>query len=440
MGKLKNHALLFSLIAAIVVIGVMSGSIYAKKDQGTFDIKDLLGTREAIADIVISGDLKDGYHRTGFRIEQGQVKTSTVLLEQPIFSAPRRYNPGSNKWMDGFEYYISNGGLLYEIVANDKRGNVPIPIGTATVSPHVNYTNKDPQDTSVSYTNYLEYGLAKIGEKVYFTLPTTRGHTGENGIYELKFSDNWGYRGITGDSGLEARTVTTFSLDKNKPGLGTSIEILGLEAVGSSLALIAVEDNQLVVRSYDSDSGNQLGELIIPHFFLAGRPKADLSENSGGETYYEIYEAISDNDQNMLHLSFNRSSSLAAEAGTNNKTMISIDFANGMKLNEMIKESFTEGEEDNYSGVLAMSYRNGKFYVVKTMKSRLEEGNQPIFDIALPRRFMIYVYQASKVIYKGELITDLNDDNIRAINVSPQDRGFGYNQSDYRFFDSLHIE
>lgn len=440
MKKLKNHAVLVALIAAIAVIGIMSGSINAKKDQGTFYLKDLQGSRQAIEDAVIGGELKDGSHRTSFRIEKGQVKTSTVLFEQTQQQTPKRFIPGNAKIMNGIEYDISNTGPLFEIVARDRRNTIPIPIGTATVNPPVHYNRADQKDNSVTYTNALEYGLAKIGDNVYFTLPTTTHYIGENGIYELKFSDNWGYRGITGDTGLKPRTVATFSLDKNKDNPNSSIEILGLEAVGSSLALIAVEDNQLITRAYDSISGKQLGETIVPHFYLAGRDRASSFNNPSGDTYYENYEAFSDHDQNTLNLSFSRSSSAEDAVANNNKTMFSFHLSSEMKLNETIKESFADGEEDNFSGMLAMSYRNDKLYVVKTMRSKPKDESQLQYDIVLPKRFMIYVYQASTLLYKGELMTDLNDDNIRAMNLSPLPGGFGYSQSEYRYYDNLKIE
>lgn len=111
-----------------------------------------------------------------------------------------------------------------------------------------------------------------------------------------------------------------------------------------------------------------------------------------------------------------------------------------MKLNETIKESFADGEEDNFSGMLAMSYRNDKLYVVKTMRSKPKDESQLQYDIVLPKRFMIYVYQASRLLYKGELMTDLNDDNMRAMNLPPLPGGFGYSQSEYRYYDNLTIE
>lgn len=205
MGKLKKHSVLIALTAAIIIIVVMSTSIYAKKDQGTFYVRDLQGSREAIEDAVISGELRDGYHQTSFRIESGLVKTNTELFDQPMYAAPNQPLTWGAKLINGVEYYISNGGPVFEVVASKRVRSAWIPAGTATVNLPVNYQksslNENDNDNSFTYTNHLEYGLANIGEKVYFTLPTTTDYTGNNGIYELKFSDNWGYRAITGDSG-----------------------------------------------------------------------------------------------------------------------------------------------------------------------------------------------------------------------------------------------
>lgn len=442
LSKLKKHSVLFALFAAIIVITAMGATVYAKKDLGMFYLKDLQGSRDAIEDAVISGDLSDGYHRTTFRIEKGQVKTQTILFEQPQRKIWNRYIPGRAKIMNGLEYEIMNGGPNFEVIARKRLEYNQIPIGKATVNPHVKYIRSDQNDNgnTRTYTNALEYGLAKIGEKVYFTLPTTRDYTGENGIYELKFSDSREYRGITGDSEQDARTVATISLDKNKADSHSSIEVLGLEAVGNNLALILVVDNELIIRSYDSESGKQLGEVIVPSFFLAGRSVVDSSINLNGESHNENYEAFSDHDQDILNLSFSRYSAQLADTGSINRTIISIDFSHGLQIIETIEASFTDGEEDYYNGLTFISHRNGKLYVVKTLTTKEEESSQFQYDIVRPKRFMVYVYEASTMIYKGELITDINDDNIRAINLPPQYGGFGYDESEYRNFNNLRIK
>lgn len=51
---------------------------------------------------------------------------------------------------------------------------------------------------------------------------------------------------------------------------------------------------------------------------------------------------------------------------------------------------------------------------------------------------MLYAYEGGVQKYKGELVTDRNDDMIRAINLPPQ--GFSYNHDLLRQFSGLQID
>jgi hypothetical protein len=104
-----------------------------------------------------------------------------------------------------------------------------------------------------------------------------------------------------------------------------------------------------------------------------------------------------------------------------------------------VKTSFEDGEED-FSGISHMSYRDGKLYVIKTFREPETAESRYTYDIVRPKHFYIYVYEYSKLIYKGELVTELNEDNIRTINLSPSNSGFGYGQMEYRYFTNVAVE
>jgi hypothetical protein len=432
---LKKHAAISLLVATIVIIIALAVNTYGMKDNGILNMKDLFGSREAISDVTISGELRDGYHRTVFRMEAGHISSNTEIFKQPLWADNYRFVPGGPKRMGGLQYNVNNQISSYEITS--RTDNYHIPIGTAIVTLPISYRNPAQQGDGVTYTNSPEYGLAKIGDKVYFTVPVSTYFTGTIGIYELKFSE-WGFRSLF-DSAANAayapRKIVDISLDANNSDGKSGIEILGLEAVGNQLVLLSVQNNKLLIRSYDSDNGELLGEAAIADFYLSGRPGDNRPADS--EVHKESYEAYSDPENNLLNISFKRSS---FTQNLMNVTMLSIDFSEVVKVVHTVKTSFDDGEEDTFSGISHMSYRKGKLYVIKTFREPESAESRIVYEITRSKHFYIYVYEHSKLVYKGELVTELNEDNIRAINLSPLHGGFGYDQMDYRYFTNVAIE
>jgi hypothetical protein len=428
MANWKKHAAFPTLAAAIAFIIVIALNIYAKRDNGTFIMKDLIGKRDAIGDVTISGELRDGYHRTLFRLLGGKLNTSTEVFEQPKLAESYRYIPGGAKRMDDREYNVT-GVSSFDITSRkrSKAGGYFIPDGTALVTPPINYGWN--HDNSVTYANPLEYGLAKAGGKVFFTVPVYVDSTGTSGIYELRFFD-WGFASVVDREAYAPRKIADISLEANESGKPPGIEVLGMEAVGSKLALLSVEQNELRIRSYDSVSGKLLGEAVVPDFYLPARPGTTQPEHS--DTYYENYEAYSDSEHDMLNLSFRGSSG--------QQLILSVGFANGVKIVNTLKTAFNDGEVDPVRSLSYISYRNDKLYVVKTLRKPRADANVPSFDLSLPLHFYIYVYGQSKLVYKAELATDLNDDSIKPIVQAATRGGFNYDQKDFRYFTNVAVE
>jgi hypothetical protein len=430
MASWKKHAAFPALAAAIILLLAIALNMYAKRDDGLFVMKDLIGSRDAIGDVAISGELRDGYHRTLFRLQEGQLNTSTEVFEQQRLAESYRYIPGGVKRMDDREYSVY-GISTFDITSRkqSKDGGYYIPDGTALVAPPISYGRN--ADNSITYANPLEYGLAKAGGKVFFTVPVFADSTGTSGIYELRFSE-WGFPlSLVDREAYAARKIADISLEANASGKPPGIEVLGLEAVGSKLVLLSTEHNELRIRSYESDSGKLLGEAVVPDFYLPARPGTAPSEHAG--TYYENYEAYSDSEHDMLNLSFRGSSA-------QQRLMLSIDFSDGVKVVNTVKTAFTDGEEDSIRSLSYMSYRNGKLYVVKMLREPRADANDPAYDLALPLHFYIYVYEKSKLVYKGELATDMNEDNIQSISQAATRGGYNYDQKDFRYFTNVAVE
>lgn len=428
MTHLRKHAAIPVLVAALALIIAMAFHFYRMKDDSTFALKDLSGNREAIRDVVIRGQLSDGYHRTSWRLEQGRPDTSTELFTQPIWPDIFRYIPGGNKRIGDTEFRVS-GNYEFNIMSYKRPPgeNYLMPVGTAFVTPSIRY-GQSSNGNAVTYANPLEYGIARIGEKVYFTVPVTYDSTGSSGIYELNFFD-WGFSLVVDKKDYPARKVVDVPLEVNASGQSPGIDVLGLEAVGDKLVLISVENHTLKLRSYDGTSGATLGESTVPNFYLPGR----TGTPSGADTYQESYEAFVDEEQHALNLSFKGSS-------VDQRYFLSFDLSEGVKLSDTLEASFADGEEDVYQGINEASYRNGKFYIVRTFREARKVDNEPYYDVVLPRHCYLYVFEGSELAYKGELATDMNDDSAEALNQLPQTSGFMYDQMDYRYFSNITIE
>lgn len=431
MNLIKKHGAIPAIVAALAIIVVLTVNTYSKKADITFSIEDIVGSRASIATLAVSGELRDGYHRTGFRIEGGEVSTSTELFEQPQWAIPRRFNPGAPKSIEGLEYEV-HGTYSLEVVSRDWVNSVQFPIGMARIPSAAAYPISGSRDGSAAFANVLEYGLAGYGGKVYFTMPVTRDYSGRTGIYELNFYP-WGI-GPGADS-YAARRVAEINLDAGAgESRGAGIDVLGLESVGDRLAVVMVEGNRLRIRGYDSVSGQLLGEASVPDFYLAGQPAE--SANNAAVTHSANYEAFSDPVRSMLSLGFRQSGS---RPGQLRETVISVDFTDGVRIANEVGITFDDGDEDSFSGVSYASYQDGRLYVVKTFREHAADSPMAsrMYD---PKRFWIYVYERSELIYKGELKTDLNDDNFRAIPLAAMNSGLPYNQMEYRYFDNVKIE
>lgn len=429
MAGWKKHTALPVLAAAIALVVAFALNVYAKRDDGTFILRDLAGSRDAIGQVAISGELSDGYHRTVFRLQEGRLNTSTELFEQPRLADWYRYSAGGAKRIGDKEYSIMDNSNTFNITSRKRadNGSFFIPDGNALVTPSISLNRKN---NAATYANPLEYGLAKVGDKVYFTPPVTVGTTGASGIYELRFFE-WGLGSVIDRDAYAARKIADISLEANAEGNAPGIEILGLETVGSKLALLSVERNELRIRSYDSESGKWLGETAVPDFYLPGRPGTDSSMQAA--SYSESYEAHSDSGHDTLNLSFRGSSA--------QRLMLSIDFTDGVKVVHTVKTAFADGEEDSIRSLSFLNYRNGKLYVVKTLREPRTDPNDPALDLALPLHFYIYVFEQSKLVYKGELETDMNEDSFQSINrMAASGRSFGYDQKDFRHFSNISVE
>ncbi|MGO4107024.1 hypothetical protein [Paenibacillus sp. YAF4_2] len=376
--KLSRHLAIPVGFAALLLIGVFALLNHTHKNSGTLYIKDHLGERSAVAPIILSGEISDQYASTSFELLNGQLNKHTEVSDPPVLPDHYKYVQGLKKRMDGLDYEV-RGEYTFYVTSDD-----PNIQGSGRKSSLIN--TRIVFQSNNNYTNALESGLAKIGDHVYFTVPTTADSTGTNGIYELSFEED----GTT-------RTVVEYSLDQNKDG--RSIEVWGLEAVGDKLALILMENGHPVVRGYDPNSGQQLGNIVLD--------QTDV-QYSG---QYEVF----DNDQ-ILNLVFQNRSVTDYDIRAH-KAVWSIDFNSGMQLIDKTNVDYERNWHDTLRSRMTMLYRSGQLYVVYT-STEPRPDDQYFADSYLPIQLLIRVYNDNQLLYEGELVSDLNDDRINTLNMA----------------------
>lgn len=412
MRSWKRHLALPALLAAIAVLVSNALGVDAGKRGEKLAWTDLEGNRSAIADVTLSGTLADGYHRVAFAARGGKVTSETTVYATLRRARPLQVIFGERIGRFQFQVY---GGRPYEIRRYD--GSVG---GSVTVSPPLVATANE-------YTNAIETGIANIGDRYYFTVPTTRSYTGTNGIYQLNFDYP-----KDGDRGTSYR-LAEIPLGKNADPSSSGIEILGLEAVGDKLALLTAEDGKLIVSSYDSGSGELLGRVAIDGFALAGRPEA----KGKPEAYYEGYHAYADESQDFLSLRFRGS----AADGASRNTVWSVSLKRGEEkllgktelgaIKGMIAPDTFKFDGDQ------IRYMDGRLYVVRAMTDDDETSNVAM-PVARPMRMFLEAYEGDTLLYRGELKSGMNDD---AFNIQdPTLRSAGYGYEDNRSYYDLRID
>lgn len=438
MERIKRHLAVPVLALLTLILVLVYLNIYLAKDRGTFELRDIQGDRSALEDVRIHGEYRDGYHRTFFSIQGQALDTKTQILNKAIPAISMKYATFGAKVINDLHYNVrpSFYGLSnFDVMVEDRTDLRKIKQAGGYVQTGVitHYKNADSDYVEHHFTNDLNYGIAKIGDAVYFTVPTTKDYTGTNGIYEIvEFSSSYGY--TNPDRAVEpARELVTFSLDQNKSEHAESLEVLGLEAVGQYLALIMVEGDQLIIRGFNRD-GALRGEYIVEDFRLMGNGTASADEDTR-ITYHPNYRAYVDHDLNVLNIRFSQNVMDPRQAQT---TIYSLDFSNGVKLVHTLETEHDLDKQDRFFNVDVLSYRHDKLYILQSFRKLSNEldPHQPFY----PKQLILSVYEAGKLLYEGEIVTDLNDDLTQLLKPNPYSHGDGFNETQYRNFDHIRIE
>ncbi|MCR2807620.1 hypothetical protein [Paenibacillus soyae] len=431
MRNFRKHAapLLALLSSAILVMTLFA--MNGARNNGLVELADLQGERSALDGIAVEGMVRDGYHEMQFRLEDSRLMKQTTVYDEPrylnTYYAPGMPLPVGDRFYEIYPSFSSDTD--YEIQYYDNMNGIRGDFGgMALVDTSLVYHGTGDGYT---YTNYQEKGLAFIGDRVFYAPPTTRDYTGTSGIYEIvRFSERSTMQGADREE-PESRLIAKLDLEGNSRKELKGLEILGLEAVDGKLALIALVDGRIAVRSYNPDSGEMLGEAALDAFVNTTPGQGKQPE---AETFQENYEAFADDDTGILTLKLTSTKSTTEDTPLR---IFSLSFRDGVTpvyeqaLSQPAWKAEPSGE---YSG---FSFRGGKLYAILTLRSQPPDMTI-LYDDLKMRSILIEAYEAGQLIYRGELKTDVNDDVVQEQHLTNPSQ-FQYEPYRYRQVGELHI-
>ena len=497
----KRHIALAVLVLSLAIIVLSHNNVSSSAVNSTFYLKDLYGQRSQLNDVIISGNIQDGYHNNAFKINNSIPQFNTYYYYHYKDMIP------SHQATQGFRKIINN--REYELMLHFKGNKVLANIkyydrnlgrynkttyGEAIIQTEI----ISEKYTGNSYTtaNSDFYVITNIGDRIFFTIPTTEGYKGTNGIFEvIKFSDTLNYlldsiirqeeneasdysynesnNGISNkvdehsqshNKQSAIRTVTTFSIDGDNEKGNSGIEVLGLQGVDDKLVLILRQDHALVFRAYDCTSGVQLGEVIIDGMrrpgnygdansnnesgnygngngydsgydngYDSGNENGNENDNDNDEltdipSYLERYDAFVNGSILSLCLKKNIS-------GADEIKILTFEVSDNIKLTNIIDEVYTDGDIER---IYDIYHKDNKVYVILTLTEPAEKSTTPYYSLR-PKRMYMYVYDNSGLSYKGELVTDLNEDDMFQIYAPAARGGISYNFYERRLFENIQI-
>ena len=452
-------------------------------------IEDIRGDRSVLDDVVVCGVLQDAYHGMEFEIRNGNVKKHTRFYEnngdrfQPEYRSSNQLQEGSTIREDEISYSYQRDYVIppeaktevslqkvrdedgYETVektTSSDRADIYINMnknigkhhGKASywkairfhtgvrvqsgkqefqITENCRY-NDSGQLTTVSSGekeipesfrgagNDNSHAFVRMDGSIYFTVLSTPNHSGTGGIYKIEeYADIWERMGGEERSQCgKVKTIVTFPLD------GRDMTILGLKAVNGRLVLIAVENNILVLQAYDPESGNLLDEREVTPF--------DPSE------YGSHFECFVEGSKMHLHIpKYRRTGSGSGQSQVSSHLLISVAVDDAFTLLHLVDDLDLEKGETAPAYVHRMDEANGKLFVFSTVSRKEEQQDLP-YDDWQPKHFLLFVYQNGKLLYKGELMNDSDEDNIadRLRLASPYSEQ-GYVPSEKRQFRAVTV-
>lgn len=425
MGRQKIRFSLLAIITVLIIIVVCYMSIFDKKKEESFVVKDISGDSSVLSQAKISGVLRNGKQATSFDWIGHEVKSTTQYFrkQQPISLRP--YTLG-DKLKVGHKYYTVYGEQNFEILEQDQGKKDGEQTRSAVVPSSLAYQLgkiKGDKLANTKFTNPLEYGLTDVDDQMFFIVPSNAANAGENSIYQLDFKQKKDESNSRKLATIDLKANALSSAQGQQP---MNVEILGLEAVGKQLAVVMSKNGKLVIQAYDSVSGKETGVVEASNVYLQSDLNDILLKPSDGNQVAQSYgyKAYSDEENGVLNLSLN----IVTEGNRDREVLfVSIDMSNQVSLLSVLKASYSNPleSETNLIGIRQVAYLQNHLYVIRMEQDNSQEKYRHLY---------VYVYNQSGLTYKGELVTTMNDDY-----VSWSEDTEGYNSGKYRFFEDWQI-
>ncbi|OPX44175.1 hypothetical protein CLHUN_19740 [Ruminiclostridium hungatei] len=451
--KTGRHTALIAAAAALAVIALLMGIIIGKRDNQTLYLKDIQGNSAFLRDITVSGVVRDKYHGLRFSIRDGKVDKNFSFYDSESDMERSQWSSGNWAFYD-FPDYVYNVSGEVSADANLKVAETP----SKTVGDRVYSGETWPQPESTGeYTDRktlsdkidLYVNIDKIGEftrikfksglsaksdkmefeftktyrktedgeeviasggsdsnipvrkgnqmdsiveaagNLYFTIPAKKSSRGSNGIYRI---DEWSVW-PDWDNKKESGRVTELAgfRQDNK-----NTEVVALKCVQGKLVLVLLIEDVLTFRAYEPETGELIDQLEVRNF---GR--SEISDN----VQFFVNE-------NNLNLCFKEEK----------------DIIVGIKLDKKLTlEYFIQGLEvdgETYTYLENVSVVNNKLLIFCGYAAK-----DSVFVSGLrPENYFIFAYDRSRwdsrLLYKGEVISDAVQDLIYRQQNGPDSGGF----------------
>ncbi len=447
---MKRYIPLMLPASAIIVIIVIAIAIRGMSLYGTFELKTLSGSTEALDGINISGYQLDGAHGERFEITNGGI-TRDIEYYESYEEAYKRIpvDYGATVMTSGEMIYRASVGYVPSVTGKytitHDRQTAPSQynpdfvqitettfVRTKSVSPYIEIRRdkrnlfspdslfctkadlKWEREHDFTLTSSpVKYDVSPEGVDSFVTGPITTDFMMAQ-YTNVDIPETYGYfvaeaageifytypsdKRFTGINGIYRITELVPWYDNQGDHIGASVpivefdteefETVGLHAVNDNLLLLVKKDEGYGLRRYKTD-GTFADELELP----------DLVEK---------YIAYADDDG----ISF----SSVAQDGID-YTIISVSIGENLALTNVIRTPI--GKQSENVQLMALSRANGKIVVVASITPKQEPDQ---FFSYMASRDIIYVFDVSSMIYSGEILTDKAQDMFEK-NISPYEGG-----------------
>lgn len=445
----RNAAFILLSVSLTVIISCFAYAIF-KKDNVVFYLRDIAGDRSALSDITVAGVLQDRFHGRHFEISSGQVQHRFKYYQKAADMVQPEIRYLNSITHDNLVYSLSYGFKIppdatteIKSSAVDAYGN---PYGNdmvkrtiipnkVEITAHIDIKDKQfrfisgldkfemptgifvENDDSIftleeivqihsdghqgetvrgrsrdytimaskPYYDSLGKCMTFLDGKLYFTIPTTKEYWGENGIFVV---DEFGISLDKEEIG-KGRKIAKWSLNDR------TMDVLGLESINDKLVLITAINNILTLRLYDKH-GTFLDQMAFENTVMDMPGKAGIDINSTINQNFEVFT-----NDNILNICI-------FDRGYNkHHTVISVEIGDRITPLQTIDGlDFDDNEMAQYYDIFT---KGNKVYVVANLQ-RMDESDSPESYPLRSSRLVIMVYQNSRLIYKGELVTDADED------------------------------